>query len=952
MQVIPPLFKNEDNSNRSSNSQSRSILNKSLAHLIGLSSDDINALWDPLDLIRLESLALSEKDWNNLRRNNFFKSDTLSVLLSFSVNYLLSLNISEKAFDEIMRFLKFSSEQFLGKKLEKPHLLDLDDSPILNSKYVKFIEVIDEALYKTIDSLLSNSKPTKPSTEMIISEKLICENLGISLSTFKIISNLKMYNTNLTNIANEEYNPFNYKNLYEMLRHFLLTEISVTERDQQILFTRIGYPDNQVMTLEETGILFDVSRERIRQILGRISRKLAKLAQLRNCQRTCYIENRFFIIKKFIDFHIRKNGGMISFELLGNNLRSTFYWDEHPGALLLIVWVLLGYTLIYESEEGLRIADRGIHKIPHLVDISKVYFVESTKCERCKKIIKELDENLAKNFSDIYYETDFDDFSKRVKALCRSICDDNEIPKPFLRYKILESKEFKILENKIYNLNAWQIKYGSQMEIVESFLKIHKKPLHFSRFTSEIQKYTTPKMLFHKSKDIDRSIHAIMDRSKKLLLWDRGTYIHKDNVKIPHDLIKEISEWIKRMLSNGLPYISVSGVFDHFESECLQRNIPTESALYSCLRVCNDKDLIFPRYPKIALKHHRKTISSLNLVVEDYIKVQGKEVSYDEIKSYVIEKLLYKEFQLQQALGKLKRVLRTHNNGFIHYDNLNLNLGLLNEIIEYLHEVLKENEHTSIEKIFRDRMITCKRLGMDSGRMLYSLLSNETDDFYLPRYPIVLKESNENSKIRNIKNEVIEYIKNSKKCCSYRELEKEFVSKRGYEKKHVFNNIASGKIVKYTSSSVIHIDNINWTLEKEKKLMDAAEKEFYRATNSNHKYASLKEMLECTNLPELSGELIWTSTLLGNLLEKTGKFKVFGAEKQYFMRIPNRFGIFKLSDLIFQILKEEYLRAAKLDEFSTYLAQKGLIKKKIPKDILNDPRVFVDTAANIIKWVG
>lgn len=545
MQVIPPLFKNEDNSNSSSNSQSKSILNKSLAHLIGLSSDDINALWDSLDLIRLESLALSKKDWEKLKKNNFFKSDTLNVLLSFSVNYLLSLNISEKAFEEIMRFLKFSSEHFLGKKLEKSRFLDLDDSPILNPKYVKFIEVIDETLYKTIDSLLSNSKAAKPPTEMTISEKLICENLGISLSTFKIISNLKTYNANLTNIANEEYNPFNYKNLYEMLRHFL-TKISVTERDQQILFTRIGYPDNEIMTLEETGILFDVSRERIRQILGKVNRKLVKLARLRNYKKTCYIENRFFIIKKFIDFHIRRNGGMISFELLGNNLKSTFCWDEHPGTLLLIVWILLGYTLIYESEKGLKIADRNIHKIPHSVDISKMYFVESVKCESCTKIIKELDENLAKDFSDIYYETDFDDFSKRVKAICRSICGGNETPEPILRYKILESKEFEISENKIYNLNAWQIKYGSPMEMVESFLKIHKKPLHFSRFTSEIQKYTTPKMLFHKRKDIDRSIHAVMDRSKKLLLWDRGTYVHKDNVKIPHDLMEKISEWIKK----------------------------------------------------------------------------------------------------------------------------------------------------------------------------------------------------------------------------------------------------------------------------------------------------------------------------------------------------------------------------------------------------------------------
>lgn len=946
MQGIHPLFKNKDKNNSSSNTQPKSILNKPLAYLIGLSSDDINALWNSFDFIRLRSLALSKKDWEQLKKSNIFKSDTLSVLLGLSINYLLSLNISEEAFEEIMRFLKFFSEHFLGKKLSRPCFIDLDDSPIFNSKYIKFIKVIDETLYETIDSLLSNFKAPNSSTEITISEKLICENLGISLNTFKIICNLNIYNVNLNKDLNKEYNPFNYRNLYEMLRHFL-TKISVSERDQQILFARFGYPDNEVMTLE-VGILFDVSRERVRQILNKIARKLVRYSQLQN--------DDFSILERIIDFHIKKSAGMINFELLGNYLKSTFSWNEHPGTLLLIVWFLSKYTFACESKKRLKIIDRkNIHKIPHSIDISNMYFIiESKECENCAKIIQKLDGELVKDSSKIYYETDFDDFSKQVKAICRSICNGNEIPTPLLKCKILEkSKEFKISENKIYNLNAWQIQYGTLTEVVENFLKIFKKPLHFSKFTSEIQKYTTPKTLSNKRKNIDHLIQAAMNKSKQLLLWDRGTYIHKDNVKIPHDLIVKISEWIKKRLSSNLPYVSVSGVFEHFKSECLQRNIPTETALYSCLRVYNDKNLIFPKYPKITLNHYQSTVPPLHLVIEDYIKTQGREVSYDEIRSYVIEKLLYKEFQFQQAIGNLKkRVLRTVNNGFIHYNNLNLKLGLLNKIVEHLNKLLQENEHISIEKVYEDKIVTCKQIGIDSGRMLYSLLSNEINDFGLPGYPIVRVKSNENSKIRGIRNEIIEYIKNSGRYCSYQELKMEFVNKRGYEMKHV-HGIASKKIkkiVKYTSSSVIHIDNINWTPEKEKMLIVAAEKEFYKATNANHKYASLKEMLECTNLPELSEELNWTITLLGELLEMTEKFKVFGTEKQYFIMIPNKFGIFDLGDLILQILREEYLGVATLDELSVYLRQKRLIRR-IPKNVLGDTRVFVDPVSNIIKLV-
>ena len=943
MQRIHLLFKNEDENNSSSNAQPKSILNKPLAYLIGLSSDDINALWDSFDIIKLKSLALSKKDWEELKKNNFFKSDTLSVLLVFSVNYLLSMNISEEAFEEIMRFLKFSSEHFLGKKLSRPRFTDLDDSPIFNSKYLKFIKVIDETLYEKIDSLLSNFKNTNSSIEINVSEKLICENLGISLNTFKIIYNLNVYNANL----NKEYNPFNYRNLFEMLKHFL-TKNSVSERDQQILFARIGYPDNEVMTLRELEILFDISRERIRQILSKIARKLVRHSNLQN--------DNFSILKRIINFHIRKSAGVIDFKLLGDHLKSIFSWNEHPGTLLLIIWLLFKYDFAYGSKKSLKKANifvRKMHQIPRSVNISNMYLIskESKNCKNCRKIIQILDGKLAKDFSKIYYEIDFDDFSKQFKAICRNICNGNEIADSFLRYKILESKEFKISESKIYNLNAWRMKYGSLTEVVENFLKIFKKPLHFSEFISEIQKYTTSETLSNERKDIEHSIKAAMDRSKQLLLWDRGTYIHKDNVKIPYDLIGKISEWIKKKLSSNLPYVSVSGVFEHFKFECLQRNIPTETALYSCLRVYNDKNLIFPKYPKITLNHYQNTVFPLCSVIEDYIKTQGREVSYDEIKSYVIEELLFKEFQLQQAIGNLKRVLRTANNGFIHYNNLNLKFDYLNKLVKYLNKLLEENKHVSIERIYKDKIVTCKKIGIDSGRMLYSLLSNEIDDFDFSRYPIVRMKSNKNSKMWGIRNEIIEYIKNSGRYCSYQELKEEYVNKRGYEVKHIFQSIASEKILKYTCSSVVHIDNINWTLEKEKMLIAAAEKEFYRATNANHKYASIKDMLECINLPELDGELNWTITLLGELLEMTGKFKVFGTEKQYFIMIPNKFEIFELGDLILQILKERYLGVATLDELSIYLKQKHLIKKRIPKNVLGDTRVFVDPVSNIIKLV-
>jgi RNA polymerase primary sigma factor len=59
---------------------------------------------------------------------------------------------------------------------------------------------------------------------------------------------------------------------------------SLSKHEQEILSLRFGLRDGVALTLEEIGVRFNVTRERIRQIVEKALRKLRHPARLRQLQ--------------------------------------------------------------------------------------------------------------------------------------------------------------------------------------------------------------------------------------------------------------------------------------------------------------------------------------------------------------------------------------------------------------------------------------------------------------------------------------------------------------------------------------------------------------------------------------------------------------------------------------------------------------------------------------------
>jgi hypothetical protein len=72
-------------------------------------------------------------------------------------------------------------------------------------------------------------------------------------------------------------------------------------------------------------------------------------------------------------------------------------------------------------------------------------------------------------------------------------------------------------------------------------------PDHFTKISEEAAKWR-PGLSAN-------NIHATLDRSKNALLWDRGTFVHQDNVVIPLSLIHDVERWLLRALREDVPFV-------------------------------------------------------------------------------------------------------------------------------------------------------------------------------------------------------------------------------------------------------------------------------------------------------------------------------------------------------------------------------------------------------------
>lgn len=694
-----------------------------------------------------------------------------------------------------------------------------------------------------------------------------------------------------------------------------ISEFSKKSEYKRAFMLRMGMLGNHPMTLEQIAYeLGGITRERVRQIIDKIENKARYHVNANKLK---------LLIKKAFELVNLKGGRIRSEELV---LHLLVHGSD--GEMLRFATPFIDFlsTLNQWKVIGLNIDKNGV-------------VFTNDACD----LIQELSQNIAEiayqNADEVICEylwsTDLIILKKAVCAWYNSKHFTNkleEISDTIISESLCNS-EIRIESNRVYSYILWAIRHGKLFDAVAELLKSSKKPMHFTEVYEELKKYG-----MNDNYLTERNIHATIARNEDILLWDRGTFIHRTCVLIPHDLISEIERWILQKLRENVPFISVYGTFSYFQQKCIEANIPTEEALYSVLREVSHPLISYPKFSNIYLKRGEIYRAPLTLAIEQFIQESDKAVSLNELKIYVIDKLLCKDIQFNQIITQIPNTIRTKD-GFIHTDLLNLDTNKINDVITHIRNTLKKEGHISIIKIFRDKKISCRILGLHDPKSLFSFLKLKFNTEFDLHYPQIrfLSEADKN-KTNGIIDEIINFIKNKNTYCSIQELTEEFVDKLGYNENTVRYIYYTKYIFRYSKDSVIHIDSIEWNEEKQRQLETSAANRFDRCERIGRCYGLIRDMIESDSLPNIGNKIYWTPYLLADLLISHGRFAILGSEKNAFIPIPNQFGIENFEDLVYEILKKEHDGSENLNSFANKLRESGIIRKNISPSMLGESR--------------
>jgi len=518
--------------------------------------------------------------------------------------------------------------------------------------------------------------------------------------------------------------------------------------------------------------------------------------------------------------------------------------------------------------------------------------------------------------------------------------------KGFLHYLDDAIEEILADETSLYTQYAWAMKYGKRRRsmAIEKIMLDVCRPMHFTEVHVEMNKERP-----EHGKISERNVYSFMCGSPDLLLWDRGTYIHRAHVSIPFRLISEIEKDLVGRLNDDIPYLSVSGIFDQYKESLLTERVPSESALYSCLRESNNPALSCPDYPYVMKRGTDAQRLPLPLVLESFVLSQEGTVTWEQVRKYAVERMCVNEAVfMANHFPSIPNLLRVNRGEYIHVQQLGVEKDRLMPIIDHLTVLLGTSGHVSVAKLFKDKRVTCRVLGITTPMLLFSILQAlYIDQFDVSRYPSIRRMGSMTSEGRSsgVAAEVIGYLRGKGTPCSFAELYEHFVDGLGYEQQSVYNVHWDSQVMRYSEGIVVHLEVIGWTGDKQVALEAITANHLLDRQNAGKPFGLVAHVYEYLHnqLPELPEHILWTPTLIVELLSRVGNYRIIGTQRNAFISVPNTYGIEGLDDLLYYLLDTEYDGAANIDVFVAALCDAGILLKSLTPMMLGaESRVIID----------
>ncbi len=700
---------------------------------------------------------------------------------------------------------------------------------------------------------------------------------------------------------------------------------SRSEKKARAFLLRKGMLGSGPMTLEAVGKQVGLTRQRIRQIDKAMERRAshprqpAKLRPLINA----------------IGALVKQRGGMVG---LNELTEAVFCKGEDGNQLKFATGLIVFFSglKIWKDASLLLDKDRIVRSRDSLALIRRLAgLVEEVASATA-------DEQLAEGLWSIKLEKLKENLSERIAVMNGASTQEN-VSDALLDAVLKKcSKNVKTHKNRIYSLDLWRLRYGPVVQMVDTVLYQIGKPAHFTEVTEHVRKW--------RPGSLERNIHATLDRSSNALLWDRGTFIHKDKVEIPISLIHDVEHWLLEMLKEDVPFVSTNGAFSQFRIRCERAALPSETALYTCLRKSTHPKLTYPKVPYVYLKNDFSERVPIPLALEDFLRDAGGPVSQLELKEYGLEKIFLKDYQFTQLSQKISNVIRTTDWGYLHLDNAELDMESIQPLVQYAKKILTEEGHCSVVKIYRDRQVTCRAAGINGPMMLYSLFQCFAEDsFALDGYPRMVRYSDIEERNRyTIRSRILNFVRRSGKPCPFESLEERFVEQLGYKESQVYSIIREPDICLCYPRCVINYQALSWNEEKQNELERTAFHIYRDAVRAGMYFGRISHLVESPDLPRLPSDLHWSRTMIADLLIKGGRYLVLGNAREAFLQRDNDENIHSFEALVGKQLDCDWGGAANLSAFESALLETRIIKKHLTSSMLGSGQIVVIRDGEII----
>lgn len=366
-------------------------------------------------------------------------------------------------------------------------------------------------------------------------------------------------------------------------------------------------------SLESIGNDYNLTRERIRQIEKKIKRKIVHQTNYKNIKPYIQlIENCFG--KELI---INKNKM--------NNIRKHYFKALNFKEILNFYEFLTSKKIFIINNKLLSYKDKDYY-----INSLESIFNNHYGSMNINQIIKMLNDNIEKDIliklieilDNFYYYNDKIYFA-RTKSEMTDIIIRDFYPEGV--YILDEIEVIKSLLNKIFLLSS-------------------------DEFTDRITSYFERK-------------------SSDVIIWDKGKFIHLDNIDIPKNDLINIKEYILEELKNHQE-LRIKKPFEKYKHYLLSLDIKNKYALYFLMKELFNKELYFFRFPRI-LPNSKKdlNVKDNSELLNEFVIENGKIIDKDSLSDHFMNEFCWSKEDIANNISINKNLVELNNNKIKYTNN-------------------------------------------------------------------------------------------------------------------------------------------------------------------------------------------------------------------------------------------------------------------------------------------